>query len=389
MSNLKPVLCRDKSDVGPGAFCVRCGRIPRGKENEIQLVWVPLCSKCCAELNWPHRVEKDLHTPAPLMQIGKTYNSFMDLIGEKTFYQAYAQNIPEHYSYVWTVVNQGLTNSDVRARYGQVFDIPQQYWHASLQQFGQTPGGYFVLPSDWASCIVNLSNGWVNVIAVGVSGTGKSHLAAAWLYTLTATAVCQRWTAKWIHMGNFLAQLRQTYNKDSETYGQGDAMIQSVVDTDVLVIDELACEHLSQHGLQTVLQIIEGRLNRTCSTFVTSNNTVDEFNSREQRIGSRLGSFWQIPVQGLDRRQDPMVQQSPLPHLPAEPKPQSEGDDDFEYTIQDAYKAYQDILQLEQQTGEYADLQRWALLRLLECEHIPVEHVVPQGQILYQHRSDA
>lgn len=381
----KPILCRSQTDIGPGAFCVRCGRVPQGKDNEINLVWIPLCSKCCKELNWMNRVEKDLHTPAPLMQIGKTYTSFVDLIGEKVHYLPLSSSIPEHLNYVSNIVFQSLTNADVRARYGQVLGIPQRYWYTSLQQFTYIPGqdDYFVLPPEYQRAIIDISRGWVNVMTSGSSGTGKSHLAAAWLYAMITAVVCYRWSAQWINMSDFITQVRQTYDKDSETHGQGDSMIQKIIETDVLVIDELACDHLSQHGLQVVLQIIEGRLNRTCSTFVTSNNTAADFYKREQRIGSRLNSFIQVSAKGSDRRLDPSIRSAPLPALPAEPKPQTGEDDDFEYSLVDARRDYQELLQLEQSTGERADLQRWALARLCECEHVDVNQIIPQGETLY------
>lgn len=382
---MQPRVCRTPEDLGPGAFCVYCGRMPRGREG-INLLWVPVCDQCCKKLKWPCRKQKDLHTPKPLMQFNEPpAKSFLDLIGEKTTYLPLNRNNTAAWSWMGRLVSTGCLQPAVRARYGQALGVPQRYWSALLSDFLPNPNmpGYFSLPQQVVNNLLNTTSGWTSLLAIGGSGVGKTHLAAAWLYAQAPYFVCASLSAGWIRMGNFLSRLRRTYDTEKPSGEKESDLLQTIVETDFLVIDELAVDQLSSHGMSVVLTILEGRSNRPCGTFITTNNTLDAFQETSPRIASRLGSYRTLEAQGLDRRQSDSVRSRPLPQTPPEPAPQFQADeDDCEFALQDAQEGYHTILEIERMYNLRATMQRTALLKLMQMSSIPVEQVVPQGDTL-------
>jgi DNA replication protein DnaC len=73
---------------------------------------------------------------------------------------------------------------------------------------------------------------------------------------------------------------------------------QSVLDTDLLIIDDLGTESLNSMKLSELFTILNTRilnLNKITKTIISTNlNINDIFNHYEERIGSRIAGYYDI-----------------------------------------------------------------------------------------------
>ena len=84
---------------------------------------------------------------------------------------------------------------------------------------------------------------------------------------------------------------KQKYLKDN--------IYQSVLNVDLLIIDDLGTESLNSMKLSELFTILNTRIlnlnNKTTKTIISTNlNIKDIFNSYEERIGSRIAGYYDI-----------------------------------------------------------------------------------------------
>ncbi len=134
------------------------------------------------------------------------------------------------------------------------------------------------------------------ILLHGLPGRGKSHLMAAhgkrWMEAGLAVAFQT--------MSGLLALLRRGYDEDLF-----DERLQFVSSrTDILMLDDVGAEKVSEWGEEKLYMIVDTRLNSKLPLFITTNLTEKQLESRyHPRIASRLREMctW-IGVAGPDWR---------------------------------------------------------------------------------------
>lgn len=146
----------------------------------------------------------------------------------------------------------------------------------------------------------------------GLVGRGKSYQAAALL-----KVGWMRWTRhhgkpptiQWWQVGRLLQQMRASMGKSGS-----EDLSAALFDCDLLVLDDLGAERVTDWTREQILLIISERYDRYASTIITSNYSLGDLADRlspnddpdepaGQRIASRIAeSAMRIEVTGPDRR---------------------------------------------------------------------------------------
>ena len=88
-------------------------------------------------------------------------------------------------------------------------------------------------------------------------------------------------------------------NKNSNNYYTNDNIYKSVLDADLLIIDDLGTESLNTLKLSELFNVINTRIlnlnNKITKTIISTNLNINEiFNNYEERIGSRIAGYYDI-----------------------------------------------------------------------------------------------
>lgn len=142
----------------------------------------------------------------------------------------------------------------------------------------------------------------------GSTGTGKTHLATAWLIDalpgsvqydeIRERVVVRRMT--WTTVPEVLGQLRGTFGDRGA--GSEQSVISQYGEAALLVLDDLGAEQVTDWTGQALYRLICRRINDCLPTIVTSNLSLDELNKRDPRLASRLGGMAYQRLKGEDRR---------------------------------------------------------------------------------------
>lgn len=170
--------------------------------------------------------------------------------------------------------------------------VPKKYRHAKLEDFGAD----MVKPNE------------DGLFITGATGTGKTHLATAWIRSRIPDSVCiaaneiqvafkpMRWTSA----PELLGRLRGTFGrKDGETE---ESIISELSGAWVIVLDDLGAEQSTDWTGQALYRLLCRRINECRPTIVTSNLTLEEMDKRDPRLASRLGGMAYQKLEGKDRR---------------------------------------------------------------------------------------
>ncbi|HEY77547.1 MAG TPA: ATP-binding protein [Dehalococcoidia bacterium] len=121
--------------------------------------------------------------------------------------------------------------------------------------------------------------GWL--VLVGVTGCGKTHLAAAIVnYRYQAGK-----PAKFIVVPEFLDHLRSTFNPESKV--SYDQLFESVKNTPLLVLDDFGEQSTTPWAQEKLYQVINYRYNARLATVITTRCAIEELDSP---VGSRLAA---------------------------------------------------------------------------------------------------
>lgn len=88
------------------------------------------------------------------------------------------------------------------------------------------------------------------------------------------------------------------FNKN-KNYGNNNNIYKSVLDTDLLIIDDLGTETINSMKLSELFTILNTRIlnlnNRITKTIISTNLNINEiFDNYEERIGSRIAGYYDI-----------------------------------------------------------------------------------------------
>jgi DNA replication protein DnaC len=130
-----------------------------------------------------------------------------------------------------------------------------------------------------------------DVLILGPNGVGKSYAAAI---------LAHLWDAQWINVPKLLARVRRTFSKWSEESELG--VLDSLNAHKVLVLDDLMAFNRSEHGLSTIMSIVNDRLEQDLSTVVTCDKSLEHIDNIDSGLASRLGGYTRVTLTGKDRR---------------------------------------------------------------------------------------
>ena len=145
----------------------------------------------------------------------------------------------------------------------------------------------------------------------GPCGVGKTHRAVAIMRELIirkskayrmADIVRGIYDARFIPVISLLMRIKSSFSTESNE-SEGD-VIDRLTSPELLVLDDIGTEKVSDWTLQTLYAIIDTRSREKKQTIITSNYSLDEISKRmTDRISSRIrGMCKVVPMIGQDRR---------------------------------------------------------------------------------------
>lgn len=151
----------------------------------------------------------------------------------------------------------------------------------------------------------------------GKTGIGKTHLATGLArkyfnpdhpYSIIRPVMVggefSRYTYshkefKWISTPKLIIRIRSSFNGSGETELQ---ILKEMVEPKLLILDDLGAEKVSDFSSSTLYAILSERINELKHTIVTTNQTLEEINTWEPRVASRLVTLEYIKLPDVDRR---------------------------------------------------------------------------------------
>ena len=174
----------------------------------------------------------------------------------------------------------------------------------SLGKYPSTPDDEGVIPANrmknYLEYCKNYSDDFDeesgNIIMMGNTGLGKTHLSLA----IAGEAAKKGYSVIYGSAQNLLSSI------ENEKFGRSQSIgaEQSILDCDLLIIDDLGAEFSTQFTVSAVYNIINSRLLLSKPTIISTNMTMDEMEERyTQRVASRiLGNFVIMNFKGRDVR---------------------------------------------------------------------------------------
>jgi DNA replication protein DnaC len=150
--------------------------------------------------------------------------------------------------------------------------IPRRYEHCTFESFsirkdpatGQ-PDPYLDMAKRWAQQFVEEYPVDFGLVLTGTTGAGKTHLAVAVLRELIMRKGVE---CLFTDFRELLQQIRESYNPVSETSEL--RLLEPVVDTEVLLLDELVSANPSEWVKERLAYIINARYNQKKVTLITT-----------------------------------------------------------------------------------------------------------------------
>lgn len=144
---------------------------------------------------------------------------------------------------------------------------------------------------------VNFSRGSKNIMFMGGTGLGKTHLSLA----IANVVINKGYSVVYGTSQNILSDLQ------NENFGRNDNLRyyeRAVLNCDLLIIDDLGTEFKSAYTVACLYNIINSRLSAKLPTIISTNFTLDELEDKyDQRITSRItGEYSQLVLVGNDIR---------------------------------------------------------------------------------------
>jgi DNA replication protein DnaC len=154
--------------------------------------------------------------------------------------------------------------------------LPPVYWHAS--------------PCDVEHLCLDLDRPR-SLFVYGENGAGKSHAAAV-------LAKC--WGLRWVSVPTLLTRVRRSF--DSRVEESEFDIVRELIEARGMVLDDLLAGVRSDFGLGTLFAVVNGRVEESRLTVVTSALDLATIDALDSGLASRLGGFDRVKIAGGDRR---------------------------------------------------------------------------------------
>jgi DNA replication protein DnaC len=162
------------------------------------------------------------------------------------------------------------------ARFWQSSQAPAEYRDCTLESYPGDPSAVPALRA-WLE-----TNRWL--ILEGEYGAGKTGLTVALLRVIAERGD----SVLFVNAPAMLRRVRATYAKHDEAESES-AVIDSLAEADVLAIDDVGKERLSEWGSELLYDLVNRRYSAGRRTIVTTNLGVDRL---EIHVGS--ATFWRL-----------------------------------------------------------------------------------------------
>lgn len=182
------------------------------------------------------------------------------------------------------------------------FGVPKHYLNARVSDFGDDVRNQLV------GITVGGRDGLGYFITGGV-GAGKTRLAVGILRVWIAYRmgdVAMRYgrvtvSARFVSAPDLLGELGKVDFKDKEN------IIKRHKEYKLLVLDDYGSEHVTGWSQSEIRRVITGRINAsmpddTLPTIVTSNLSLNQIDTIDARVSSRLNTFGKVEAGNVDRR---------------------------------------------------------------------------------------
>lgn len=136
-----------------------------------------------------------------------------------------------------------------------------------------------------------------NLILLGNTGLGKTHLSLS----IAKEVIKKGYSVIYGPSDNILSKIE----KEHFSYSAETPYKDSVLNCDLLILDDLGTEFLTQYTLSTIYNIINNRLISGKATVISTNYTIDELEQKyTPRVTSRIiGAYTTKLLKGNDIRQ--------------------------------------------------------------------------------------
>src|SRR5579863_7008053 len=186
--------------------------------------------------------------------------------------------------------------------------IPRRYEHCTFESFSirkdpatGRPDPYLEVARRWAQQFVDEYPVDFGLVLTGTTGAGKTHLAVAVLRELIMRKGVE---CLFVDFRELLQQIRESYNPVSETSEL--RLLQPVIDTEILLLDELVSANPSDWVKERLAFIINARYNQKKVTLITTTlpfgDQAERSGKAERQAGGKMPSGEAIP--NLERSLD-------------------------------------------------------------------------------------
>lgn len=136
-----------------------------------------------------------------------------------------------------------------------------------------------------------------SILLTGPAGCGKTHLSVALMRDQSLKSL----RFSWFHKAtDILMELRSVYDEEGKSEKE---IFKKYLTEDILIIDDIGAEKVSDYVIQSWYKIIDDRYSACLPTAYTTNLKLSEIGSRfGDRIASRLAAGLVLSMKGKDMR---------------------------------------------------------------------------------------
>ena len=138
-----------------------------------------------------------------------------------------------------------------------------------------------------------------NLLLIGTTGTGKTHISTA----IAKTVISQGFDVLYDSAQNILNDFER--DKFKSGYNPTESASDKYLECDLLIIDDLGAEFITQFSVSALNNLINTRQNKGLSTIISTNLSAGELAAKyEGRIYSRIigADYTVLRFEGEDRR---------------------------------------------------------------------------------------